>query len=567
MDAKNEYEKSRNYFTLWNKQLKDNILLEHSCLMHTYRTYFPDEPDFIRQLSQFSKDVVEELEPAVMENNQDNNLPKIEQYNAIGERDDRVIHHPAYTRAGDVIYGSNLMQYLLQQGQMKKTLSLFLLSSHAGEAGHNCPIACSAGVMRVLSNYSQLERTPYYLNKLTQPSFSNNFTGAQFLTEIQGGSDVGANATRAYQDEKNQWRILGEKWFCSNANADLILMTARYDQEIPGTKGLGLFLVPSRLDDDRPNHYYLRRLKQKIGTRSMATAEIDFDGALAYPMGNIEEGIHLVMENVLHLSRIFNAFSVLGMSRRAYQIAYYYAKNRPAFNHQVIEYPLVKETLAKIKSENLVMLASVFHMVHCQDELDALPQDKQTKTQQLLLRTLANINKYFTAKRSVENIHHCLDLLAGNGTIESFSSLPRLLRDCIVCENWEGTHFTLWMQTLRDMHKFAIDELFIAHLQQLWEQVHDINPHKTLLQEKINGLATTIKTMKSRSHEEQSLLIKEVIEHMASLLAVLCLAIEIQKDQSPEAKQAGFTLFINDHIGSCSLKHGDYMKILNTIIG
>ncbi|CZH84421.1 TPA: acyl-CoA dehydrogenase family protein [Legionella pneumophila] len=567
MSIKNEYETARDHFRLWDKQLKDNILLEKSCLMHTYKTHFPDEPDFIQQLSQFSKAVAEELEPTVMENNLDANLPKIEQYNAIGQRDDRIIHHPAYVRSGDIIYGSNLMQYLLKPGQMKKTLSLFLLSSHAGEAGHNCPIACSAGVIRVLSHYSHLEKTSYYLDKLTRPSFSYNFTGAQFLTEIQGGSDVGANATRASLDEQNQWRISGEKWFCSNANADLILMTARFDEETPGTKGLGLFLVPSRLDDGSPNHYYLRRLKQKIGTRTMATAEIDFEGALAYPMGDVAEGIHLVMENVLHLSRIFNSFSVLGMSRRAYQIACYYAKNRRAFNHPIIEYPLVRESLAKIKSENLAMLASVFHMARCQDELDTIPDPQQTKSQQLLLRTLANINKYFTAKRSVDNIHHCLDLLAGNGTIENFSSLPRLLRDCIVCENWEGTHFTLWMQTLRDMHKFAIDELFIAHLRQLLEQIQDINPHKALFFEKINELDTTIKTMKSANHEEQSLHIKTIIEHMASLLAALCLAIEIQQGQCPKAKQAGLTLFIHDHIASCLLQHDDYMKILNKIIG
>ncbi|HEM0907932.1 TPA: acyl-CoA dehydrogenase, partial [Legionella pneumophila] len=167
----------------------------------------------------------------------------------------------------------------------------------------------------------------------------------------------------------------------------------------------------------------------------------------------------------------------------------------------------------------------------------------------------------------VDNIHHCLDLLAGNGTIENFSSLPRLLRDCIVCENWEGTHFTLWMQTLRDMHKFAIDELFIAHLQQLLEQVQDINPHKALFFEKINELDTTIKTMKLANHEEQSLHIKTIIEHMASLLAALCLAIEIQQGQSPETKQAGLTLFIHDHIASCLLQHDDYMKILNKVIG
>ncbi|KTD61746.1 acyl-CoA dehydrogenase family protein [Legionella spiritensis] len=566
MSGDKDYQTARNHFTTWQKQLRENILTDHSCLMHTYRAYFSDDSEFINELRRFAGDVAERLEPAVMENNLDANLPDIEQYNAIGERQDRVVHHASYVRAGDIIYGSGLMRFLLKPGDMKKTLSLFLLSSHAGEAGHNCPIACSAGVIRVLSHHSQLEQTQYYLDKLTHPSFSHNYTGAQFLTEIQGGSDVGANAARAARDDHNQWRITGEKWFCSNANADLILMTARYDQDIAGTKGLGLFLVPARLPDERPNHYRLRRLKQKIGTRSMATAEIDFDGAVAYPMGRVQDGIHLVMENVLHLSRLFNAFSVLGLTRRAYQIAYYYTQNRPAFGHNIFDYPLVKETLAGIKAENLAMLASVFHMARCQDELDILPLSEQSASQKLLLRTLANINKYFTAKRSVENIHHCLDLLAGNGTIESFSSLPRLLRDSIVCENWEGTHFTLWMQTLRDIHKFAVDELFLHHLSQLTDKIDDAADHKRLLKEKLQELDAAMKTMKTLPHDEQTLRIRSVIEQMAILLAASSLAVEIQYGDAPQAKKASLTWFIHKYLMKNIADHKDYLLLLNQVL-
>ncbi|ETO93413.1 acyl-CoA dehydrogenase family protein [Legionella oakridgensis] len=566
MINKDSYQEAREHFVKWNVQLRESILLKQSCLLHTYRLYFPDDPEFIQQLLDFSAAVANELEPVVMENNLDVNLPGLEQYNAIGERQDKVIHHPSYERAGDIIYGSGLMRYLLAPGQMLKTLSLFLLSSHAGEAGHNCPIACSAGVIRVLSHYSNLKETHDYLDKLTEPSFRDNYTGAQFLTEVQGGSDVGANATQAHLDEQQQWRITGEKWFCSNANADLILMTARFNRELPGTQGLGLFLVPSRLPNGSQNYYRLRRLKQKIGTRTMATAEIDFDGAFAYPMGDVTEGIHLVMENVLHLSRIFNAFAVLGMARRAYQIAYYYACNRLAFAHPIIDYPLVKEKLAHIKAENIAMLASIFQMVQQQDKLDSQPREKQLKKQLWLLRTLANLNKFFTAQRCVENIHHCLDVLAGNGTIESFSSLPRLLRDCIVCENWEGTHFTLWMQILRDMHKFNVDELFLAYLFEQLERVDDNNSHKPLFKSKIDDLTADIKTMKLLNFEEQSLNISNILEHMAVINAAIALTLETQGGTPPKSKKASLDLFIKRYLQDTQLSCKAYVSLLDAVL-
>ena len=566
MKKGNDYQQAREHFKNWNHQLKDLILAEDSNLMHTYHYYYAEEPEFLRQLRNFAHQVATQLEPMVIENNLDANLPKVEHYNAIGERYDQVIHHPSYVNCGNIIYGSDLMHYLLKPALMRKTLSLFLISSHAGEAGHNCPIACSAGIIRILKNYSQRPETKFYLDKLTEPSFSLNFTGAQFLTEIQGGSDVGANATRAYQDEQHEWRIVGEKWFCSNANADLILATARYDLNTEGTKGLGLFLIPSHLADGRPNHFKLRRLKQKIGTRSMATAEIDFEDAFAYPMGELEQGIHLVMENVLHLSRIFNAFSVLGMARRAQQIAYYYALNRPAFKHKIIDYPLVKETLALIKAENTAMIASAFHMVTFQDQLDSKPYKEQAKSDQLLIRTLANINKYYTAKRSVENIHHCLDILAGNGTIESFSSLPRLLRDCLVCENWEGTHFILWMQTLRDIEKFHVDDLVIAHLSDSLNKLTN-SQEIGLFKEKIDELTIKAAAMKRLNAAEQSLQIQELLEQMAVLHSALSLSLELQHANPPQTKKAALNLFIKKNWHKNHSKDNTYITLLDEVLG
>ncbi|WP_133129305.1 acyl-CoA dehydrogenase family protein [Legionella yabuuchiae] len=562
----NAYETAREQFKTWEKQLKENILRPESNLMHTYCFYLSEDTHFLNALQTFASQVAKELEPIVRENNQDEHLPRLQQYDAIGERKDVVNHNPLYVKAGDIIYGSGLMGYLNKPGQMLKTLSLFILSSHAGEAGHNCPIACSAGVMRILNHHSDLKENDEWVEKLSLPSFRENFTGAQFLTEIQGGSDVGANASYAYQDEEGHWRITGEKWFCSNANAELILMTARFDQTIAGTKGLGLFLVPQTLPNGSPNHYRIRRLKQKFGTRSMATAEVDFEHALTYPMGKLEQGINLVMENVLHLSRIFNAFSVLGMARRAYQIAYYYALNRQAFEHKIIDYPLVKESLATIKADITAMIASVFHMACLQDDFDSSSTSQQSQEKQLLLRTLANINKYFTAKYSVENIHHCLDVLAGNGTIESFSSLPRLLRDCIVCENWEGTHFVLWMQVLKDIHRFHVDDIFLSHLRALSVQQPKDSSYKSVFEGKIQALEQSLAHLKSLPLEEQTLTFKAIVESMATLLAALSLAREVQDESAPSEKKACLELFVQRYLIQETLTFERHMNLINRVL-
>ena len=133
---------------------------------------------------------------------------------------------------------------------------------------------------------------------------------------------------------------------------------------------MALFLIPA-LWGNKKNHYQIRRLKDKIGTKTMATGEIDFNGAYAVQVGELETSFHLVMDNVLHLSRIFNAFCVLGMARRAYYVANAYAKRRVAFGHPIIDYPLVQENLAQIKAENTALLAGVYAMVKLQDEYDS----------------------------------------------------------------------------------------------------------------------------------------------------------------------------------------------------
>ncbi len=569
MNKTSIYSKTRIALHNWQQQIRANILLADDDLNHSFQFYFPDQSTIISSLNQFASEITTKLESLVIENNLDKNLPVLQPYDAIGNPQNKIQHHPSYVAAGDIIYGSRLTEKLATIGNLTEGLAFLLLSSHAGEAGHNCPIACSAGVMRILNKTADFPDKPYYLQKLTAPSFANNFTGAQFLTEVQGGSDVGANACVAQQNEFGTWVIKGEKWFCSNANADLILMTARFDEKTPGTKGLGLFLVPAKLSATESNHYVIRQLKQKIGTRSMATAEIDFNNAVAIPIGEVTDGIHLVLENVLHLSRIFNAFSVLGMSRRAFQIAFFYAKNRTAFGSEIINYPLVKEQLAKIKAIYTAQLAASFAIAKLQDEFDlAKNPAKETK---LLLRLLTNLNKYFTAKFAVENIRHCIDILAGNGTIQTFSTLPRLLCDAIVCENWEGTHFTLWMQILRDIEKFRVDELFIDYVKMQLSKIDQQNESCLKLHSSLLLLLDSLTELKLLSVELKTLKIQDVVLQMSVIYSSVMLLKEAEHQQVNDSNTSKFyclqlfmQLFLDQRNKPYDLQ---YLNLLKKVLG
>ncbi len=558
-ETKIKNRKARLALDAWKNGLKKNPYDIDTDFKHSVGLYLKEKYSVLdRELSQFAERTVQELEPLVIENNLTQNLPRIDRYDGIGNLIEKVVHHPSYEASGNIIYSSKLLERMSKPGGLLEALTFMFLSSQAGEAGHNCPIACSAGIIRVLQRTENIPQREHFIKKLIADSYTDNWTGAQFLTEVQGGSDVGENATEAKKGESGLWKISGEKWFCSNANAELILMTARFDPSVPGTKGLGLFLVPALLENGERNSYTLRRLKDKIGTRSMASAEIDFHNAIAFPIGEPSEGFKIVMENVLHISRLFNTFCMLAMARKALRIAETYAKHRVAFDQPILNYPLVKDNLARIRAENTALLASIFATSQLQDQLD-LGQIKGEEYK-LLLRLLANLNKYISAFWSVEHIHHSLDILAGNGAIESFSIIPRLFRDSIVCENWEGTHNVLRMQILRDILRYQIDEIFLKHIESLIAV-----PKNHPIYKGMERLKRDLSLLKSASQELQSLQIKSVVYQMAVLYSALQLHIEArdQTERGDDSKQKCLDYFNFIHFGQDAAYTQQHLDMIN----
>lgn len=399
---------------------------------------------------------------AVIASNLPHNLPRLERYSPYGERVEAIEFHPSYHEAGRAIYGSGVMSVLGVPGNNLHAFALFYLSAHNGEAGHNCPLACTAGLIRALRHVGEEALRVRYLPRLLSTDYDELAHGAQFLTEVQGGSDVGANAVRAVPDAASgAWRIYGEKWFCSNASFDLALVTARPDGAGPGTAGLGLFLLPRRLPDGTLNAYRIRRLKDKLGTRSMASGEIDFDGAAAWPVGPLEDGFENVMTYVINTSRVANAFGCCGNARRALLVAHAYARTRSAFGSEILAYPMTQETLADMRAETAAMLSGSLAIA---ERLDREELGRLDGPGQAFLRMALNLNKLRTALCAHEVIVSAIEVLGGNGAIETFSVLPRLLRDNVVYENWEGTHNVLLLQVLRDCRRKALHEGFFAQL-------------------------------------------------------------------------------------------------------
>ncbi len=495
----------------YRESLRHNGYEEDDHLKRLIGLYAPEErrEEMEAALSEFGEAVMGEIDDLVRENNDRHNLPRLRRWSDYGTRLEEIEHHPSYHRAGELMYGAGIMAAYADHPNALGVLSRFYVSSFNGEAGHNCPMACTAGVIRVLQELGDKDQKERFLEGFLSPDYEEHLEGAQFLTEIQGGSDVGANGTRAVEGEDGTFRIYGEKWFCSNIDADVFLMTARVEAlDEEGTRGLGLFLVPRELESGEVNGFYIRRLKEKLGTRSMASGECNFDGAVAYHMGDVGDGFKHMMQLVINTSRLYNAVGCCGIMRRSLVEAKAYARHREAFGHAIENYPLVQETIADVESEWRAALSGTMHLVALQDKMDA---GEASEMERAFFRMALNLNKTQTARLARWATVEGIEVFGGNGAIETFTVLPRLLRDAVVYENWEGTHNTLYMQVWRDMQKYRVHEGYFGYLQELLEEVPG-GEHREAVMAMMEELQQEVVKTLERPMASASLAMRRIVE-------------------------------------------------------
>lgn len=398
----------------------------------------------------------------------DHQGPRLVSFDRHGERLDEVEYHPAYRWMQEVAYGEGIVAasyepaLVPERGNRPKALTFGLgyLFSQA-EAGLYCPVCMTDGAARLLQQFGSRELQERFIPRLASRDLSRLYTGAMFLTEKEGGSDVGQVRTVARADGAVH-RLTGSKWFCSNVDADVIMILARPEGAEPGTRGLGLYLLPRTLESGKRNGYRIDRIKDKLGVRSMPTGEVTLEGAEAYLLGGPGQGFRQMAE-MLNLSRLYNAVASVGGMRRSLNEALAWAGTRVAFGRRLVEHPLMREVLLDLASEERAALVWTFRCVGLLDKVDA---GEATPHEKRLWRLLTPLVKYYTAKKCMWAASEGLEVLGGNGYIEDWP-MARVLRDAQVLPIWEGSSNVLVLDAFRAIRKVAAHEAFFQEMQEL----------------------------------------------------------------------------------------------------
>jgi alkylation response protein AidB-like acyl-CoA dehydrogenase len=305
------------------------------------------------------------------------------------------------------------------------------------EFGLLCPVNLTDSSSELLRRFGTDELRGRYLERMWSQDPATLLKCAQFMTEKAGGSDVGAAETIAKPlgkgaDGIERYALHGEKWFCSHADADVAVLLARPEGAAPGTKGLALFALPRHLEDGSRNAYRIVRLKDKLGTKSMASGEIRFEGAVAYLIGDAATGFKQMMDQV-NLSRLSHGVRAASMMRRCLNEALVVARSRRAFGHAIVDFPLLRRQLLKIMLPTEQALSMALYSTYVMGQADA--GDKQA---QILLRTLTPLFKFRACRDNIRVASHALEVRGGTGYIEEWVN-ARLYRDAQIGTIWEGT--------------------------------------------------------------------------------------------------------------------------------
>lgn len=311
---------------------------------------------------------------------------------------------------------------------------------------YSCPLAMTDGAARTLLDSGNQELIARVVPHLISRMPDEFWTSGQWMTESIGGSDVGMSETFARVDETGTWRLYGRKWFASAATSEVALTLARPKGNDIGGAGLALFLVETRDENGRLRNIRIERLKDKLGTRKVPTAELTLDGTPAELVIGTSDGVRNIAP-MLNITRLWNGISAVALMRRGLALAHDYSTKRIAFGSPISEKPLHVDTLFGLQAEMEASFHLAFHVAELvgRDESNEISEDELK-----LLRVLTPLMKLTTARQAVSVASEILEAFGGAGYVED-TGLPMLLRDSQVLSIWEGTTNVLSLDVLRTL--------------------------------------------------------------------------------------------------------------------
>jgi len=332
---------------------------------------------------------------------------------------------------------------------------------------------------RTLKKFGDPALVEQVLPMVTTQDFDALHQGAMFMTEQGAGSDVSATATTATLQADGRWTLNGDKWFCSNPDAGFAMVLAR-SEAASGLKGVSLFLLPRKLPDGSLNHYRILRLKDKLGTRSMASGEFRLEGAVAWLVGERGKGFNH-MADMINNSRLSNGVRAAGLMRRALTEALYVSKNRRAFGKRLIDMPLMQRQLCKMAVWTEQARTMVFQTAQA---LQAFDQDSSKRP---LARILTPLIKFRACRDARKVTGDAMEVRGGCGYIEEWSD-PRLLRDAHLGSIWEGTSNIVALDVLRAIQREDALPALRVHVTQLLDLGLPVSDElATLEQERVDA--------------------------------------------------------------------------------
>lgn len=468
-----------------------------------------------RELASFGKLAANEIDERARHTDREGQ-PRLEKYDRLGDDISRVWVNDGYKKTVEETYRTGIVGYvhkeipeLGRKGNYVYSFAQGYLLSQS-EPGFYCPVTLTMATAYLLDQYADEDVKSRFLPNVCATGDMELFEGATFLTERQGGSDVGANVVKAVQLEDG-YRLYGEKYFASNAGmAGVAMVLARIEGAPEGSKGLTLFAVPWKVDG-KLNGIRIRRLKDKLGVRAVPSGEVEFDGAQAYVVGDSKAGLKYMME-ALNLSRICNAIASIGIMKRALDEAAEYAERRNAFGQKLNEFPMVQDSLMKLRAKQEFETAAIFDLIALYDRV---VMGEVNHEEQILNRLLIAILKKESAEQAIHFSHEAIEMHGGNGYIEDFVT-PRLLRDAQVLTVWEGTANILGLELIRLVNKFKAHDLFIHHIEERLNRLQPTNDVE-LVQEKTKDLHDELTSFASFDASLQSYEAKRLMKKMAQL--------------------------------------------------
>ncbi len=445
--------------------------------------------------------------------------PRLNKYDAYGEDISEVWVNEGYRRTVEETYNTGIVGYVHKEIPALGEKGNFIYSYAQGyllsqtEPGFYCPVTLSMATAYLLNQYASDEIKDRFLPHVLSTGEVPLYEGATFLTERQGGSDVGANETKAVE-AGDHFKLYGEKYFASNAGmCGVAMVLARKEGAPSGTKGLTLFAVPWRNQDGSLNGIRIRRLKDKLGVRAVPSAEVEFDGADAFVVGDPAKGFYYMME-ALNLSRVCNAVASLGIMRRAYYEAKEYALKRDAFGSKLANYPMVKDTLTRLAVKLEIETRTVFSYLPL---FERVMNNQASQKETTLNRLYIALLKKETAEQAIHFSHEAIEMHGGNGYIEDFVT-PRLLRDAQVLTVWEGTANILGLEVLRLIEKYKAEELFLEEMSQRLRGVAHLPSEWTyLVENKLIQLQNLSKSLRTASADHKTFHSKKAAELMVKI--------------------------------------------------